>query len=219
MGYYHIELEPDSRKLCTLVFPFGKYEYFHLPMGLCNSPDIFQEHMSGLMEDLEYVRTYIDDVAILSQDTWEDHLVRVDKVLTRLQEAGLKVNGLKSFFGRKELKFLGYVLTQDGVKPLQKKVDAILNIAPPKNVKQLRSFMGCVNYYRDVWMRRAHLLSTFSHLTKKGVKYKWGRVEQLAFDNIKRVMTKETLLYYPDFNKEFEIHTDASLRQIGTVIS
>ena len=84
MGYYHIELEPDSRKLCTLVFPFGKYEYLRLPMGLCNSPDIFQEHMSGLMEDLEYVRTYIDDVAILSQDTWGDHLVRVDKVLTRL---------------------------------------------------------------------------------------------------------------------------------------
>ncbi len=61
--------------------------------------------------------------------------------------------------------------------------------------------------------------SPLSHLTKKGIKYKWGQVEQLAFDNIKRVMTKETLLFYPDFNKEFEIHTDASLRQIGAVIS
>ena len=120
MGYYHIELHPDSRKYCTIVFPFGKYEYLRLPMGLCNSPDIFQEHMSELMCDLEFVRAYIDDVAILSQSTWEDHVAKVDKVLTRLEDAGLKVNGLKSFFGRKEFEYLGYVLTQDGVKPIQK---------------------------------------------------------------------------------------------------
>ena len=79
MGYYHIELHPDSRKYCTIVFPFGKYEYLRLPMGLCNSPDIFQEHMSGLMADLEFVRAYINDVAVLSTSSWEDHLKKVDK--------------------------------------------------------------------------------------------------------------------------------------------
>ena len=76
-------------------------------MGLCNSPDIFQEHMLELMCDLKYVRMYINDVAILSTTTWEDHLEKVDKVLTCLKEAGLKVNGLKSFFGRKEFEYLG----------------------------------------------------------------------------------------------------------------
>ena len=84
MGYYHIELCPDSRKLCTIVFPFGKYEYLRLPMGLCNSPDIFQEHMSGLMQDLEYVRAYIDNLAILTSGDWQDHIDKLDKVLTRL---------------------------------------------------------------------------------------------------------------------------------------
>lgn len=219
MGYYHIELHPDSRKYCTIVFPFGKYEYLRLPMGLCNSPDIFQEHMSELMCELEYVRAYIDDVAILSTTTWDDHLEKVDTVLTRLENAGLKVNGLKSFFGRKEFEYLGYILTPNGVKPVQKKVQGMLDIAPPKNIKQLRSFLGMVNYYRDMWMRRSHILAPLNALNKKGVKWHWGDEHQRAFDNIKRVMAKETLLHYPDFNKSFEIHTDASHYQIGAVIT
>lgn len=188
-------------------------------MGLCNSPDIFQEHMSGLMQNLEYVKAYIDDVALLTSGTWMDHLEKLDTVLTRLEEAGLKVNGFKSFFGRTELEYLGYMLTQEGVKPLKKKVDAMLRIAPPKNIRQLRGFLGAVNYYRDVWMRRAHLLAPLNQLLKKGVKWQWGPEQDRAFDNIKRVMTKETLLYYPDFNEEFEIHADASLHQIGAVIT
>eukprot|EP00980_Cylindrotheca_fusiformis_P020859 scaffold7852_cov76-Cylindrotheca_fusiformis.AAC.1 len=113
--------------------------------------------MSDLMRDLIFVRAYIDDVAILSKGTWEDHLLKVDTVLTRLEDAGLKVNGLKSFFGRKEFEYLGYILTPDGIKPVQSKVDAmLLNLAPPKTLKQLRSFLGMINYYRDMWIRRSH---------------------------------------------------------------
>jgi len=73
MGYYHIELNPDSRKLCTIVLPWGNYEYQRLPMGLCNSPDIFQEKMGELMADLEFVRAYIDDLIILTKDSWDNH--------------------------------------------------------------------------------------------------------------------------------------------------
>ena len=219
MGYYHIELHPDSRKYCTIVFPFGKYEYLRLPMGLCNSPDYFQEHMSELMCDLNYVRAYIDDVAVLTKGTWEDHLEKVDVVLGRLKDAGLKVNGLKSLFGRKEFEYLGYILTPEGVKPIESKVQHMLDIAPPKNVKQLRSFLGMVNYYRDMWIRRSHILAPLNALNRKGVKWRWTEVEQKAFDDIKRVMSKETLLHYPDFNKPFEIHTDASHYQLGAVIT
>ena len=73
MGYYHIELSPNSKRLCTIVLPWGKYEYQHLPMGLNNSPDIFQEKMSILMGDLEYIRTYINDLLCITKGTWEDH--------------------------------------------------------------------------------------------------------------------------------------------------
>ena len=150
MGYYHIELSPNSKRLCTIVLPWGKYEYQKLPMGLCNSPDIFQERMSSLMQDLEYVRAYIDDLLILTKSDWPDHLDKLEKVLQKLQQAGLKVNAKKSFFGHAELEYLGYWVTRTGIQPVPKKVTAIHNITEPKTKKQLRRFIGIVNYYRDM---------------------------------------------------------------------
>jgi hypothetical protein len=101
MGYYHIELTPFSKQLCTIILPFGKYEYQRLPMGLCNSPDIFQEKISELMLGLEFVRAYIDDILVLTHSTWEDHLLKLALVFERIQSAGLKVNAVKSFFEKK----------------------------------------------------------------------------------------------------------------------
>ena len=98
MGYYHIKLDPLSRKLCTIVLPWGKYEYQSLPMGLSNSADIFQERMSELMEGLEFVRAYIDDLLVVTAGSYEDHLLKLEEVLKRIEKAGLKVNPLKSFF-------------------------------------------------------------------------------------------------------------------------
>ena len=92
MGYYHIDLDPKANELCTIVLPWGKYKYQRLPMGLCNSPNNFQEKMSNLIFDLEYVRTYIDDICVITNGDWIDHLNRLESVLKRLQEAGLKVN-------------------------------------------------------------------------------------------------------------------------------
>ena len=135
MGYYHIELCPDSKKLCTIVLPWGKYEYQKLPMGLSNSPDIFQENMSNLFRDLDFVREYIDDLLITTTGNLEDHLTKVDTVLGRLRKAGLQVNAKKSFFCRQEVDYLGYLITRDGIKPQPKKVQAIHNMAPPKTIK------------------------------------------------------------------------------------
>ena len=106
MGYYHIELCPNSKKLCTIVLPWGKYEYQKLPMGLCNSPDIFQEKMNKLFAGLDYVRTYIDDLLCISNGTYEDHLDKLDKVLSILKKADFKINANKSFFCKKELEYL-----------------------------------------------------------------------------------------------------------------
>ena len=113
MGYHHIELSPDAKKLCTIVMPWGKYEYQRLPMGLCNSPEIFQEHMSELMCDLEYVRAYMDDLVVFTKGSFEDHLEKIEQVLTRLQDAGLKVDAKKSFFAKQELEYLGYWVTRE----------------------------------------------------------------------------------------------------------
>ena len=137
MGYYHIELTPNSKRLCTIVLLWGKYEYQKLPMGLCNSPDIFQEKMSTLMAGLEFVRTYIDDLLVMTMSTWDDHLKCLDLVFKRIYDAGLKVNACKSFFGRSELEYLGYWITREGIQPIAQKVEAIQLIAPPKTRKEL----------------------------------------------------------------------------------
>ena len=219
MGYYHIQLDPTSRQLCTIVLPWGKYEYCRLPMGLCNSPDIFQEKMSELFADLEYVRAYIDDCLVITKGNYKDHLEKVSTVLSRLRKAGLKVNIGKSFFARGELEYLGYWITREGIMPLAKKVEAIQNIAAPKTKRQVRSFVGLVNYYRDMWPRRSDVIAPLSKLCSKPAKFEWKEEQQKAFEEMKRLASKETLLAYPDFNETFDIHTDASHTQLGAVIS
>ncbi len=219
MGYYHIELSPTAKQLCTIVMPWGKYEYQRLPMGLCNSPDIFQEKMSSLMRGLEFVRTYIDDILCLTCGTWDDHLNKLETVLQRLCDAGLKVNAKKSFFGRPELEYLGYWITRNGIQPIPKKIEAIQKIAPPKTKKQVRSFIGMVNHYRDMWPKRSETLAPLTELCASTVPHKWTEEHNKAFEKMKQIMSKEVLLVYPNFTKPFNIHTDASHTQLGAVIS
>ena len=188
-------------------------------MGLANSPDIFQEKINDLLGDLEYIRAYIDDCLIITKSTWEDHLDKLNEVLHRLKQAGLKVNATKSFFGRYALEYLGYWITHDGIQPLPKKVAAILNIATPKTHKELRRFIGIINYYQDMWVHCSDALAPLSALTSKNVKWTWTPKHQEAFVKVKQIVSHEVMLAYPDFNKPFDIHTDASKRQLGAVIS
>src|SRR5210317_1214655 len=188
-------------------------------MGLCNSPDIFQEKMSEIMADLVFVRTYIDDLLVITSSSFEDHLEKLEQTLTRLQTAGLKVNISKSKFAKTELEYLGYYLTRKGIRPLNKKVSAINNLDTPKNRKGLRKFIGMVNYYRDLFPKRSETLAPLSALTSKTVRWKWTEVHTKAFEDMKQLVARETMLSYPDFNKEFHIHTDASAIQLGAVIS
>ena len=114
--------------------------------------------MTDLLGDLEYARTYIDDILITSNGTYEDHLAKVNEVLGRLGKSGFGANVRKCFFAKGELEYLGYWLTRKGIQPQPKKVEAILHLSPPKNKRQLRHFLGMVNFYRDMWKRHSHIL-------------------------------------------------------------
>jgi hypothetical protein len=128
--------------------------------------------MSELMTGLDFARAYLDDLLIISTETgFDNHLEKLEQVLNRLSEAGLKINAVKSFFGRTNLEYLGYNISREGIRPsAQKKVDAILQIKPPTTRKQLRRFIGMVNYYRDMWPLRSHTGTTlFTHFSKSKV--------------------------------------------------
>ena len=134
-------------------------------MGLCNSPDIFQEKMSELFIGLDPVRVYIDELLLVSKGSWTEHLSILEEMFTRLQKAGLKVNARKSCFGAHKFDYLGYHVTRDGVMPRPKKVEAIQALTVPKTRKQLRQFIGMINFYRDMWKKRSELLAPLTALT------------------------------------------------------
>jgi len=229
MGYYHLTLDMKTREICSLIFPWGRYRYKRLPMGAATAPDVFQEKMNNLFNDLEYIRVYIDDLLVISADSFDDHLEKLSEVLQRLHEKGFQVNAAKSNFCALEVDYLGYTLTRDGIVPQKKKVAAILALKPPTNVKQLRRVLGIVQYYRDIWEKRTDLLAPLTDLVaecgttkakRKPLKpWRWDAEHQEAFEKIKNIIARDVVLAYPDFKKEFLIYTDASTRQLGGVIT
>ncbi len=174
------------------------------------------------MASLDFVQAYMDDLLIIMRQTLDEHLQKMETVLTRLCDTGLKVNAAKSLFCAHKIEYLGYILTREGIKSQSKKVQVILALNSLNNVKELRHFLGMVQYYRDIWARCSEMLAPLTDLvgecgetkttwvnkTKK-ITWWWDMIHQQAFDNVKAAIAKETVLAYPDFLKPFEIYTDA----------
>ena len=226
MGYYTIKLDTNAQNICTIVTPWGKYAYQRLPMGISCAPDIFQSKMSDLMAEIEYVRTYLDDLLILTSRDLEDHLLKVGVVLEKLERAGLKVHVDKSTFGASSVEYLGYEITREGLRPQQKRIKVILDLAVPRTVKEVRRVLGIIQYYRDLWPERSRTLAplyelvggTKSTTKNKNAKIEWTEIHQQAFNTMKTIVAREALLAYPRFDRPFEIHTDACDVQLGSVI-
>ena len=191
-------------------------------MGIGGSPDIFQAKMSELMMTLEYVKTYLDNLLIITKSKLIDHLDKLKEVLTKLQSAGLKINSSKSTFCTFETEYLGYTLTKKGIKPHTNRIDSILALKPPTKVKELRTFPGMVQYYQDMWRSLSKMLTPLTDLvgecgttkvtkangTEKAL-WHWDDCHQKAFDRIKATIAQDVVLAYLDFSKPFEIFTDA----------
>ena len=156
MQYFTFELDAESQKLCVTSTPFGLYKYKRLPMGIKQSSDIAQEVMENLFRDLDNVEIYIDDICCFSS-TFTKHIQTLDIILTRLEQNGFTVNPAKCEWAVKETDWLGYWLTPTGLKPWSKKINAIVAMQAPSNIKQVRSFIGAVTYYCDMWPRRSHI--------------------------------------------------------------
>ena len=120
---------------------------------------------------------------------------------------------------QKDIKYLGYSLTTEGVKPQRKKVEGMKRIKKPTTPKQLKSFLGLVNFYRDVWKKRFCIVAPHSKLSSvKPKDWTWGRKQEHAFRKIKEVSSKEAILDYSNFDKPFHLYTDASGLQLGKAL-
>jgi hypothetical protein len=132
MAYYNVPLDQYSQMLCMMILPWGKFRYLPLPMGIKNSPDIFQNIMQQILGNLEFARVYLDDILITSPGTYEHHMYKVDMVLQRLADAAFRANIKKPFFTRSQLDYLGFWITRIGIQPQPWKVEAILGLEPPE---------------------------------------------------------------------------------------
>ena len=141
----------------------------------------------------------------------------------RLKEANLKVNAKKSKFFATEIEYLGFWLTREGIRPVENKIKAILDLAVPETLKLLKHFLGMVNFYRDMWRGSLHMIAPLTELTsikdKKKFQAQWTERNIQTFNFVKEALGRDVLLAYPDFSKPFHIYTNASDYQIGSVIT
>ena len=136
-------------------------------MGLCNSPKSLPREMSELFIGLDIVRVYINDLLHVTKGSWTEYLSIFEEIFTRLQKSGFKVDASKSFFAAHKFDYLGYHVNRDGIILIPKKVEAIQALAVPKTCKQLRQFIGMINFYCDMWQKRSELLAPLTTLTSK----------------------------------------------------
>jgi hypothetical protein len=229
LGFYTIPLDEESQKLCATILPWGKYRYLRMPMGVACAPSMFQSIMTETLRGLD-VLVYIDDILVIQRvnESTEDHLQKVEQVLQRLQDAGFKANLRKSFFMQKSVEYLGYQLTSEGIGPQPKKIEAMDRILPPTSGKQLRRFLGMINFYRDLFRGRSHILSPLNELaaastkkknsTKRPIPFLMLEKHLTAFNKAKEMIKTDVMLSFPDFDKPFHLYTDASDIQLGATL-
>uniref|UniRef100_A0AB38Z1M6 Polyprotein n=1 Tax=Chuta errantivirus TaxID=3078401 RepID=A0AB38Z1M6_9VIRU len=230
-GFHQIPMAESDIEKTAFSINNGKYEFVRLPFGLKNGPSIFQRVMDDVLRDHigTICHVYIDDIIVLGE-TFEQHLLNLETILNTLKNANFCIQPDKSEFCKKEVEFLGFIVTQNGLKPNPKKVEAIKNYPKPSNIKELRAFLGLSGYYRRFIKGYAALAKPLTNMLR-GKEGHLSRNESkkinitlddhalLAFNTLKEVLCSEDVLIFPDFNKPFILNTDASNQALGAVLS
>ncbi|PIK58309.1 hypothetical protein BSL78_04815 [Apostichopus japonicus] len=216
-GYWQLALDSKSSKLCTFNTPIGRYRYKRLPFGINAAPEIFQRVMTELFDDLSGVEVMMDDIIVWGADEAE-HNIRLQNVLQRCQENNLKLNIDKCKFKVSEVKYIGHILTSNGIKPDPKKIEAIQEMQPPTNVTELKRFLGMINYVAKFIRNLSAISEPLRVLLRKETVWHWEEEQEKCFNSLKQLITKTPVLQYFDTNKPVTVSVDASKGGVGAVL-
>uniref|UniRef100_A0A3P9LYG9 Gypsy retrotransposon integrase-like protein 1 n=1 Tax=Oryzias latipes TaxID=8090 RepID=A0A3P9LYG9_ORYLA len=232
-GYSQVEVAEKDKAKTAFCTPFGLFEFNRMPFGLCNAPSTFQRLMERLFGDCRFqsVLLYLDDVIIFSSSV-EQHLQRLEQVFSRLDAQGLKVKLSKCHFFQKQVKYLGHVVSAEGVSTDPEKAAVVRDWRRPANLADLRSFLGFASYYRRFIAGFAKIASPLNSLVarllppgrkgktpKKPVDEFWDAECEESFQELKTALITAPVLAYADFQKPFVLEVDASHGGLGAVLS
>ena len=219
-GYWQIPMAADAKKYTAFSAPSGgQYQFRVMPFGLKNAPGTFQNLMRHVLAGHwgEFCMAYLDDIIVYSGD-WDSHIRHVGLILERLHTYGLTCSPQKCHFGRTDLEFLGHVVTTDGNHAQPRHVEAILNAEPPKNRKQLQSFIGTCNWLMEYIPKYSELAAPLTTLASPTVVFKWTPEINHAFQVLKEAFRNPSQLSRPDPDLPFVLQTDASAVGMGAVL-
>ena len=233
-GYHQVEIEESDKPFTAFTAgPLGFFEYNRLPFGLSNAPATYQRLMEEYIGDLatgedRVCHIYLDDILIVSK-TFEEHFQQLCTVFSRIKEAGLKLSPKKCSLFRDRVKYVGHIVSEQGIETDPAKIDKIRNWPVPCNARQLRTFTGFAGYYRRFVKNFSKLCRPLTQLLcdhppgkkKKNFKppeWKWDKDQQGAFDSLKQYLSSPPILSYPQYDQPFILHTDASLSGLGAVL-
>lgn len=218
-GFYQIPLKEDSIPKTGFITPEGHYEFMRMPFGLANSPSVYQRLMDTILGSLRFdkVLPYMDDLLLASADE-EEALTTLRTVLEIIRNAKLTLNLDKCRFLQTEINYLGYDISENGIRPGQKKIDAFTKFREPSNIHELRMFLGLTSYFRKFVKGYASIAHDLYKLLKKDEPWIWSPKQQEAFDSLKTILTTRPVLAIYNPKAETEVHTDASSKGIAGIL-
>lgn len=218
-GYWQIKIDENDQNKSTFVTAFGTYSFKRMPFGLRNAPSTFQRLMDKFCRELkaESVFAYLDDL-ICRSPNFKQHLEDLREIFTRLRFYKLRANKNKCKFACATIKYLGHIITPEGIKADPDKIKAISELPAPKNLKRLISFLQTASWYRRFIRNFAEIARPLTNLTKKNMTWKWEQPQEAAFITLKKALTTAPVLKQLDSNLRYIIKTDASNYAIGAAL-
>ena len=218
-GYHLLPMDEESIPKTAFVCHMGLFEWLVLPFGLSSAPAKFQKLMDRVLARLRFKTCfiYLDDIICFAR-TFEEHQSRLREILATLNSVNLKLNPKKCFFIHEELEYLGNVINKHGIRPSPAKMEKVKNHLPPKNVKQVRQFLGLVGYFRSFIKNFAQIAKPLNDLLHLSCKFVWTAKEQHAFETLRDAICCNPIRTHFREDCEHEIHTDASGLGLGAVL-